>query len=230
MTPSGFGVAVGHENVDRLRSAANLFVTKDRGGHWRQQDPNNSLGLLRRAVQAVCLSGPSWPIEQFASLAAPTPDCLALAWSDPGLFEDGAESHVVCTTDQATSWKYHCLGDSNPYLATDKAGRLLALNDSFFLESIDSGTSWARRDFDMVWPENYHQSRVALLRHVTLTDLEIGYALVVHWPLEWTRNVQPKIGLVWTTDNGRRWSHLHVFDGPDVGDVNERHITSLRVS
>jgi hypothetical protein len=144
LSPSGFGVVVGHENVDQLRSVANLFFTTDGGGHWRQQDPKNSLGLLRRAVHSVCLNGPSWPIERFASLATAGCDCLALGWSDPGLFEDGAQSHVISTADQGATWKYHCLGDTNPYVGAN--------------------------------------------------------------------------------------NHLHVIDGPDVGDVNERHVTNLQAS
>ena len=37
------------------------------------------------------------------------------------------------------------------------------------------------------------------------------------------------VGLLQSTDGGTHWRHVHVFDGPDLGDVNERHMLTLDV-
>ena len=223
---SGFGAATGHESFDLLKSVARLFITKDGGKQWREQDPRNSVSLFRKALQRLDLLGPTWPVERFESQALIAPDGAALSWSDGGW--DDQQSHVISTTDRGESWRYCGLGDTNPYLAADYDGRLLASNDGFFLQSLDNGNTWSKRSFHMDWPVDCSK-RVALLRHVTFAAPGIGYALVVHWPEPFTREMQPDVGLVKTADNGNRWSHLAKFAGPDVGDVNERHITSLKV-
>jgi hypothetical protein len=148
---------------------------------------------------------------------------------DPWIF-DGAKSHIICSQDCDDSWEYHCLGYTNPYLALGYAGRLLALNDGYYMEILDRGHSWKKSIFEVKWPEGYDKKRVALIRCLTFIEAQIGYGLIVHWPLDSSREPLPAIGLVTTIDNGLRWKHLHVFDGPNVGDINERHVLDLRVT
>ena len=215
----GFGVAVDHQTTD-TKCLAGIFVTMDGGQHWTQRDAKPRLPLLRSR---------SWPTQQFASLALPSVNVVALAWEDPWLY-DGAKSHVICSQDCGESWKYRCLGYTNPYLAFDYDGRLLALNAGYYMESLDGGNSWKKVHFEVDWPEGYDKKRVALIRCLTFTHAKVGYGLIVHWPLDSTGGPPPTVGLITTIDNGMRWKHLHVFDGPNVGDINERHILDLRVT
>ena len=218
--PDGLGVAVDHEKIESMKSVASIFVTTDGGQHWTKRDAKPRLPLLR---------SPSWPVEQFASLAFPSVGVIVLAWEDPWIY-DGAKSHVVCSQDCGESWEYHSLGYTNPYLAVDYHGCLLALNDGFYMKSVDGGHSWNKLDFEVEWPEGYDEKRVALIRSLTFTEGDVGYGLIVHWPLHSIPYVPSAVGLVTTTDNGVRWQHLHVFDGPNVGDINERHVLELHVT
>jgi len=158
----------------------------------------------------------------------PSTGVIVLAWEDPWIY-DGAKTHVICSKDCGESWEYRSLDYTNPYLGMDYAGRLLALNDGFYMESADGGHSWNKSDFEVEWPDGYDKKRVALIRSLTFIEADVGYGLVVHWPLHSIPYV-PAVGLVTTTDNGVRWKHLHVFDGPNVGDINERHVLDLRVT
>jgi len=216
----GFGVAVDHEKIDSTKSVASIFVTTDGGQHWTKRDAQPRLPLLRSL---------SWPVEQFASLALPSVGVMVLAWEDPWIY-DGAKSHIICSRNCGESWEYHSLGYTNPYLRVDYSGRLLALNDGFYMESVDGGHSWNKSDFEIEWPEGYEEKRVALIRSLTFTEADVGYGLIVHWPLHSILYVPSAVGLVTTTDNGMRWKHLHVFDGPNVGDINERHVLELHVT
>ena len=218
--PSGLGVAVDHEKIGSVKSVASIFVTTDGGQHWTKREAKPRLPLLR---------SPSWPVEQFASLALPSMGIIVLGWEDPWIY-DGAKSHVICSQDCGESWEYHSLGYTNPYLGMDYAGRLLALNDGFYMESVDHGHSWNKSDFEVEWPDGYDAKRVALIRSLTFIEAEVGYGLIVHWPLHSVPYIASAVGLVTTTDNGVRWKHLHVFDGPNVGDINERHVLELRVT
>jgi hypothetical protein len=190
LLPCGFGVAVGHQDAGGGARAADLFVTEDGGRLWRQTS------ILRTE---------GWPaasgrVGRFASLAMPTPTGIALAWEDPWLL-DGSQSHVVYSHDRGGSWGYRCLGDANPYLALDRGGRLLALNDGYYLASPDGGRTWAREYFVVAWPPGYGGARVALLRELTFTGPDLGYALVVHWRRGF-RGV-PDAGLLTLTRVGR---------------------------
>lgn len=218
--PCGFGVAVGHQTMDSTNALANIFVTTDRGQHWNKRDTKPRLSLLRSR---------SAPVERFASLAVHSPSVIAIAWEDPWLL-DGSESHVISSRDRGESWDYHGLGYTNPYLAADCGGRLLALNDGYYIESRDSGTTWEKRPFQVDWPAGYDKQRVALLRQATFRAAEVGYALIVHWSSGLSRESPPNVGLLTTTDNGRQWRHLHVFEGPNLGGINERHVLNLGVT
>lgn len=216
----GLGVAVDHEKMGSTECLAGIFVTTDGGRHWVKQDPKPRLPIL---------SSVSWPVEQFASLVLPSVNVIVLAWDDPWLF-DGSKSHVICSQDCGESWKYSCLGFTNPYVGSDCAGRLLALNDGYYMESRDGGHNWNKSRFEVEWPDGYDQKRVALIHCLIFTEAGVGYGLIVHWPLDSTREPRPAVGLVTTTDNGMRWKHLHVFEGPNVGDINGRHVLDLRVT
>jgi hypothetical protein len=218
--PCGFGVAVDHQWADDTNALASIFVTDDEGEHWIKREPKPQLPFFWAG---------SWPVGQFASMALPAAGRIALAWEDPWLL-DRPNSHVISSQDRGESWQYSQLGGTNPYLALDHAGRILALNNGYYLESHDGGIGWQRRDFQIDWPDGYDKKRVSLLRDVTFTESEIGYALVVHWLANSRNEVPPTVGLVGTSDNGLQWSHIHVFEGPNIGHVNERHILSLRVA
>jgi hypothetical protein len=217
--PSGFGVAADHEVMNGANNVANVFVTTDGGKHWNKRDAKPRLPRW---------SPPSWPVERFAALALPSPGIIVLSWEDPWLF-DGAQSHVICSQDCGESWQYRRLGYTNPYLGIDYAGRLLALNDGYYMESHDAGHTWKKSHFQVDWPHRYDKKRVALIRSLIFTEAEVGFGLVVHWPIGAAAE-RPEVGLVTTADNGLRWRHLHVFDGPNAGDINERHVLDLRVT
>jgi hypothetical protein len=217
---SGFGVAVNHETTERVKTVASIFVTMDGGQHWNQREAKPRLPLLRRR---------SWPVERFASAALTPLGVIALAWDDPWIL-DGSRSHVICSHDHGKSWEYQCLGYTNPYVALDHDGRLLALNDGYYMESLDRGRTWKKSDFRVDWPEGYYKKRVALIRSLIFIEARVGYGLIIHWPLDSTRESSPEVGLVTTTDNGTHWKHLQVFEAPTVGDINERHVLDLHVS
>jgi hypothetical protein len=161
--PCGFGVAVGFEVLEHATRKADVFITQNGGGQWRSIRDRGARTVLSRSV------------ERFESLALSSPNRIALSWDDPWSSFDGSQAHVVCSYDQGESWQYHCLGYTNPYISLDHGGRLLALNDSFFLESLDGGMTWGRRDFVVAWPQGYGHRRVALLRHMTFTEPGLGY-------------------------------------------------------
>jgi hypothetical protein len=223
MMPSGFCVAVGHKNLESDRKSAFVQISWDNGENWRPVIPGPPSKLLPR----LGLTAAPREAEQIQSLVLVPPAGVLLAWDDPWLF-DCPESHVLFSRDQGGTWDYHCLGQTNPCLGTDDHGRVFALNDGFFLETADVGQTWRKRGFELAWPSGYDQSRVALLRHVCYLDARIGYALVVHWPHRRGER-PPDVGLVATVDGGARWEHVHVFDGPNIGDINERHMLGLRV-
>ena len=197
LLPCGFGVALDHQ-AKKTKIPASIFLTTDTGRHWRHHD-TRPLGIRARSL----------PVERFESLAMSSSDAIAIAWGDPWLF-DFPEAHVICSRDRGESWEYHSLGDSNRFLASGWDGRLLALNDGYYLESRDRGMTWKRSTFQVDWPAQYNKSRVALLRHVVFTSADAGYALVVHWPLGSRGETPPDIGLVSTSDGGVRWQHLRL--------------------
>jgi hypothetical protein len=215
----GFGVAVNHKTTETVKSMAGIFVTMDGGQHWNQREAKPRLPLLRKR---------SWPVERFASAALTSLGVIALAWDDPWIL-DASRSHVICSQDHGESWEYKCLGYTNPYVALDHDGRLLALNDGCYIESRDLGRTWKKSDFRVDWPEGYNKKRVALIRCLIFPEAHVGYGLIVHWALDSTGESSPDVGLVTTTDNGTHWKHLHVFEAPNVGDINERHVLDLRV-
>ena len=219
LLPSGFGAAVGREPVDATTDVADIFVTSDGGRHWVKREAKPRLPFFRRA---------SWPAEQFGSLILPSPDLVFLAWEDPWIY-DGAKSHLICSKDRGESWRYHRMSYTNPYLNWDPAGRLLALNGDYYLESLDGGNTWKKSPLHIEWPEGYDRKRVALIRHLTFTPAGAGYGLIVHWAPGAPGEPPPPVGLLTTTDSGGRWSHLHVFEGPTGCDINERHVLDLQV-
>jgi hypothetical protein len=220
--PGGFGVAVGHQAGTDGRGATVVFVTRDGGQQWQEN------GLRVESPEWHRTRPASWPVERFASLVLTEPEGVVLAWEDPWLM-DHSQSHVLWSHDRCESWRYHCLGESNPYLALDHGGRLLALNDGYFLQSPDGARTWARRDFVVAWPAGHRHQRVALLRQAIFPQPGTGYALVVHWRQASESELPPDVGLVATNDDGGHWRHLHTFEGPHTGDVNERHVLTLRV-
>ena len=220
--PDGFGVAVNHEATDAdpagtnaPGSVAKVFRTHDGGQSWGEYRLNVDWKLTES------------PVEQFHSLVLLQPDGIVLSWEDPWVHE-GAKSHVIYSRDRGASWRYRSLGHTNPTLTADDSGRLLAQNAGYFLESVDGGAEWSRRDFAVEWPSGQQPENASLLRHVVFVEPNIAFALLVHWKRGLTFD-PAKVGLVRTTDRGAHWTHIHVFDGPDTGDVNERHMLTLEV-
>jgi hypothetical protein len=222
---NGFGAVAGHEDnastaAESPTSLACLFVTNDSGISWERLDaPELS---PRGLAQSECSS---WPPGRFEAMLVPAPGQIILSWEDPWLF-DCPMSHLVLSHDGGKSWHYNVLGVSNPDLAHDLDGRLLCLNNGYYLLSDDGGATWRREEFHIEWPASYHNKKVSLLRHVVFVDRNLGYALIVHWSKDMSVS---GVGLVVTTDNGRIWQHVATLPGPNYGDVNSRHALSLRL-
>jgi photosystem II stability/assembly factor-like uncharacterized protein len=197
-----------------------VFRTHDGGQNWHELRLN-----VRWKLTDIMRRWTASPVEQFNSLVLTPPGAVVLSWEDPWLFE-GAKSHVLYSGDRGESWRYLSLGHTNPTLVADDSGRLLALNAGYFLESADGGAVWSKREFAVEWPSDHQHEKTNLLRQVMFVEPNIAFALIVHWKRG--LNFAPaKVGLVRTTDNGAHWFHVHVFDGPDIGDVNERHMLTL---
>lgn len=225
--PNGFGVAVNHEAVDTNptdknapNKLANLFMTHDGGRTWHE----HPLDMDWKLPEILGRWTVSWPVEEFTSLVLARPDTVVLSWEDPWLHE-GAESHVIYSRDRGESWRYHGLGEANPTLTADDFGRLWVQKDGF-LESVDGGAKWSKREFTVEWPPDYQHEKVGVLRNIVFVEPNIAFALIVHWK-RGLRFAPSYVGLVRTTDDGAHWVHVHVFDGPDIGDLNERHMLTL---
>jgi photosystem II stability/assembly factor-like uncharacterized protein len=228
--PDGFGLAVNHEATDAdpastsaRDSLANVFRTYDGGQTWRE----HRLSLSWKPTEILRRWTMPSPVKQFDSLVLVRPDGVVLSWEDPWI-HDGAKSHVIYSRDRGESWRYHSLGYTNPALTADESGRLWAQNDGYFLESVDGGAEWSKREFVVEWPDDHEGERVRLLRQVVFVEPNLAFALIVHWK-RGLSFAPANVGLVRTTDDGARWVHVHVFDGPNVGDVNERHMLTLEV-
>ena len=226
--PDGFGVAVNHHatgvnaaDTSSSTKLAGLFRTLDAGRTWHEL----RLDVRWRLVQALGRWMISWPVEEFTSLVLLPPDGVVLSWEDPWIYED-AKSHVIYSRDRGESWLYRSLGRAIPTLTTHDTGRLWVQGAGGLMESVDGGATWSRREFIVEWPPDHRLEKVGIVRHIAFVGPTTAYALIVHW--ERGPSFTPShVGLVRTTDDGARWCHVHVFDGPDSGDVNERHMLTL---
>ena len=226
--PNGFGVAVNHEATDRKvvdvdvpKQLANQFRTHDGGQTWHELRLNVNWTLPELLGRWTV----SWPVEEFTSLVLVPPDGVVLSWEDPWLFE-GAKSHLIYSRDRGDSWRYHGLGEADATLIPVDSGRLWLRGGGCFKESLDGGATWSKREFAVEWPADHPHDKVNLLRHILFTEPNIAFALIVHWKRG--LSFRPAhVGLVRTTDDGAHWFPVHTFDGPDVGDVNERHMLTL---
>lgn len=223
--PDGFGIAVNHEATDAdpastnaPGSQAHVFGTNDGGRTWHEL----RLKVRWKLAQAIRRATMSWPVEEFTSLVLPRPDTVVLSWEDPWIY-DGAKSHAIFSRDRGESWRYNWHGC---YAFSDCSGRLISLRDDFSLESSDGGEHWVKRKLEVEWPPGFQHGKV--LRHVTFIEPDVALALVVHWKRRITFD-PVHVGLFRTTDHESHWRQIHLFDGPDVGDVNERHMLTLQV-
>lgn len=226
--PDGFGVAVNHEATDASpedtkvpKQLAHVFRTPDGGRTWHEHPLDVSWNLIERMGRWAI----SWPVEEFTSLALVRGDAVVLSWEDPWIY-DGAKSHMIHSSDRGESWRYRALGATNPNMYADDSGRLWMQRGGYFLESVDGGTKWSKREYAVEWPADHPHEKVKIFRHVVFVEPSIAFALIVHWKRGLTFRAS-HVGLVRTTDDGAHWSHVHVFDGPDIGDVNERHMLTL---
>ena len=221
----GFGIAVNHETTGAKEPTqlAHVFRTQDGGRTWHEHETK----VKWKLTQALRRAFMSWPVEEFFSLVLSSPVTVVLGWEDPWIF-DGARSHAIYSRDRGESWRYHALGYANPFLAADASGRLLALGDGVILESVGGGPKWTRRKLTVAWPPGHQVKTEGMPRHVTFADPSSAFALIVHWRCGPTF-APTHVGLLHSTDGGATWRHVHVFDGPDIGDVNERHMLTLEV-
>jgi len=227
--PSGFGIAVGRRRADRsdgLSDEPGIFVRPNPAAVWTRRKFQWNPSLWREG-EAV-----AWPTETFKGFAMPHPNLIAMSWGE--FRELGFPfawvhvSHVIYTHDQGRSWGYTSLSDSYDLLGHDLRGNLLVSNNGYFLQSAD-GREWRKRRIRVAWPKDFAHKKVNLLREVTFVEDDAAYALIVHWSIH-REDRPPDIGLLKTGDGGRHWNLLHVFPGPNVGDVNERHVLSLEVA
>lgn len=225
--PDGFGVAVSHEATDANPAEtsapsklAKVFRAHDGGRTWHEHRLNVSWKL----TEIIGRWTVSWPVEEFTSLVLVRSDAVVLSWEDPWIYED-AKSHVIYSRDRGESWRYHGLGHANPTLTADDSGRLWVQSGGF-LESVDGGAKWSKREFAVEWPSDHQHEKVNVLRHIVFVEPNIAFASIVHWK-RGLSFAPSHVGLVRTTDDGAHWFHVHVFDGPDIGDVNERHMLTL---
>ncbi|NQT38282.1 MAG: hypothetical protein HQ581_12370 [Planctomycetes bacterium] len=158
--------------------------------------------------------------ERFCRLAIANPNLIALVWSveyDDVWFGYWDESHVIYSHDQGESWGLSSLGENGVTLKQDGQGRLLLMNDGYFLRS-SNGRKWSKRKFRVQWPEDYPHPRMNSLSEVTFVEGNIGYALIEHGHTHMD-DYTSDVGLLKSTDDGRSWNLLHVFPGLTAGEM-----------
>jgi hypothetical protein len=86
-----------------------------------------------------------------------------------------------------------------------------------------------REDSRLDWPDlpAGYGGGPSILHETHFLSEQEGLALAVDWHV---RGLSPPIvGLARTTDGGRRWHVSRWWEGPVLGDPNERHVLTLEV-
>ena len=221
--PEGVGLAVGSEptrtkDAAERKSCARFLRTRDRGRAWEPLRPAPpALGRIRAA------SG--WPPEKVDSVAAPPGGTLAFAWEDPWIF-DAHRSHLAVSRDGGDRWRYLRLPDGCAWIASGSGPlRVMGVGAIAILEGPTGAIVRAEARLD--WPElpAGYSGRPSIL-HEAHSEHE-GLALSVDWH---ERGLLPPIvGLARTVDDGRQWRVTRTWEGPVLGDPNERHVLTVEI-
>ncbi len=217
---SGFGIAVGKVPHSSEENRSVIWSTSNGGLAWKKE-------MLQSRRPAQCPKE-CWPVGEFSSGVVLENNAVAMAWTDPWLF-DHPSSHVVTLGQDFKVASYYSLENMCLGLAKGGGRFLRAFSFGFLLESVDFGATWHRSRFHIDWKEldARYDSELKLIREPQFISSDLGYALVVQSE---KRNAGPPItGLAKTRDGGRNWVVLQSWVGPKLGDMNERHVTSLEV-
>ena len=214
----GHGIAVGHCVGAPKRSL--LWTTTNGGKSWERLAVE-SVTLSRRLPDAV------WPPEKIDSEVISADNRAFFAWTDPWLF-DVANSHLL-SVDVDTASKYHRIDDMSVQLSTTRSNCVRAFGFGYFWETTTSRDAWERRPFSINWEslESCFDSKLGLLRWPQFVTDADGFALVAQRHLRQSR--PPVTGLARTKDGGHHWDVISQWDGPVLGDMNERHVTALKI-
>ncbi len=225
VNPAGFGAAVSHEDRHPEPDVAHLWYTENAGIAWREISFE---GLrvpwrLRWWIQKY-----SWPPEKIESVLVTPGNAIVLTWTDPWLFE-GACSHMLVVEQLGRNCTYYTTSEINAHLAVANNATLRVFGYGVYWETQNNGRNWLQRDLRIDWPNlgKQYNSEVKLVRWPQFIDNDIGYGLTVQ---RQKRDQGPPVtGLVVTRNGGADWTVSQEWLGPALGDVNERHVTSLTI-
>ena len=222
--PEGVGLAVGSEpapSQDReQKSLARFLRTRDGGRSWEPLEPAlSTLGRIR--------AGSGWPPEKIDCVAARPDGLLAFAWEDPWLY-DAPHSHLAVSPDGGERWRYLRLPDGCAWIASGSGPlRAVGAGAVAIIEGPTGGI--LRQESRLEWPDlpAGYRGGPSFPREAHFLSEHEGLALPVHWH---ERGLfPPVVGLARTLDGGRLWRVSRTWEGPVLGDPNERHVLSLEV-
>ncbi len=221
--PEGVGLAVGSEatlSKDERKSPARFLRTRDGGRSWEPLHPAlPALGRIRAAS--------AWPPEKVDSVAAPPNGTLAFAWEDPWIY-DAPRSHLAVSADGGERWRYLPLPDACVWIASG-AGPLRVMGVAVIASLEGPRAAIARQEARLDWPElpAGYDGGPSIPHETHFLSEREGLALFVDWH---ERDLFPPIvGLARTVDAGRQWRVSRTWQGPVIGDPNERHVLTLEV-
>jgi len=86
-----------------------------------------------------------------------------------------------------------------------------------------------RKEARLDWPElpTGYGGGPSILHETHFLSEHEGLALSVDWHERGF--LPPIVGLAWTVDGGRQWRVSRMWEGPVLGDPNERHVLTLEV-
>jgi hypothetical protein len=223
--PEGLGLAAGSEsvaskNAREEKSLARFLRTRDGGRSWEPLEPAlSALGRIR--------AGSGWPPEKVDSAAARPGGTLAFAWEDPWLY-DAPHSHLAVSPDGGEGWRYLRLPDGCMWIASG-AGPLRVVGAAAIAVLEAPTGALGRVESRLDWPgfPAGYRGAAPVFREAHFLSEHEGLGLSVAWH---ERGLLPPIvGLARTQDGGRQWRVARTWEGPVLGDPNERHVLTLEV-